>query len=176
MRRSPFARLTATLVIASMPFPGSAAFAAPSICYRPPVSGQLTEPFIEPPCPYCAGHRGLEFRVPRGSAVRAVASGTVSFSGIVVDVRYIVVDQDDGLKATYGMLEGSVLGVGETIHSSQVLGTTGTRFYFGLRDDGRYIDPQPLLGVERSRVRLVPIGGQPRRPTTFLGWSCLPRG
>ena len=41
--------------------PATAADAAP--CWFPPVTGTVTDPYREPPCPWCAGNRGLDYRV-----------------------------------------------------------------------------------------------------------------
>jgi hypothetical protein len=57
-----------------------------------------------------------------------------------------------------------------------VLASTTDRFFFGLRDGQRYIDPAPFLGHGRYRARLVPIGNWPRRrapPPVIVcsGWA-----
>src|SRR4051794_28656186 len=87
-------------------------------CYLPPVDAAIVERFVEPPCPYCAGgHRGVEYDVAPGTAVRAAAPGVVSFAGVVAGTRYVVVLGDDGLSATYGMLAASLTGEGERVRA-----------------------------------------------------------
>jgi murein DD-endopeptidase MepM/ murein hydrolase activator NlpD len=132
-------------------------------CYLPPVVAPIVDPFRQPACPYCAGHRGLEFLVPLDTLVRAAATGIVTFSGVVAGVRYVVVLHDDGLAATYGMLHTSGVAEGERVRVGQSIATTGDRFYFGLRRGDEYIDPQPLLGIITRRPRLVPLDGSSRR-------------
>lgn len=71
-------------------------------CWREPVIGVVVDPFRPPPCPWCAGNRGLEYRTAPGGRVRSVAAGTVAFSGAVAGTRYVVVTLASGWKVTYG--------------------------------------------------------------------------
>ena len=59
-------------------------------CWYPPVLGRVVDPFREPPCPWCAGNRGIEYRVPRRTPVRSVATGDVTYSGVVVRRPYVI--------------------------------------------------------------------------------------
>jgi murein DD-endopeptidase MepM/ murein hydrolase activator NlpD len=134
-------------------------------CYQPPVSSTVVDPFRAPACTYCIGNRGLEYQPSGGSPVSAAAAGVVTFSGIVAGVRYLVVAQADGRVATYGRLAAVSLVTGGTVRPGEIIGTTTNRFYFGLREGDRYIDPAPFLGVMRYPPRLVPTDGSaPRHP------------
>jgi murein DD-endopeptidase MepM/ murein hydrolase activator NlpD len=134
-------------------------------CLLPPVAAPISRPFDAPPCRWCAGHRGLTYEVSVGTAVRAAAAGTVTFSGIVVDIRYVVVRHADGLLATYGGLSSSPLISGDRVAAGSIVGRSGEALYFGLRTGpDAYIDPQPLLGVLVVRPHLVPTDGTSRRP------------
>jgi murein DD-endopeptidase MepM/ murein hydrolase activator NlpD len=136
-----------------------------SACLRPPVEAAISRPFEAPPCPWCAGHRGVTFAVPAGTPVRAAAAGTVTFSGVVVDIRYVVVRHADGLLATYGGLLSSSMSAGDVVGAGAVIGRSGAELYFGLRTGpDRYIDPAPLLGELTIPPYLVPTDGSPRRP------------
>ncbi len=140
-------------------------------CYLPPVQSPIVDPFRAPSCLYCAGNRGLEFLPPAGSRVTAAAAGVVEFNGVVAGVRYLVVTHADGRSATYGRLASSSVTAGARVEAGQVLGATTQRFYFGLREGDRYIDPAPFLGTPRYRPRLVPLDGSaPRRapPPTMV--------
>jgi murein DD-endopeptidase MepM/ murein hydrolase activator NlpD len=133
-------------------------------CYQPPISSPIVDPFRAPSCAFCSGNRGLEYEPPIGSHVVAAAPGTVKFVGVVAGVRYVVIDQADGHTATYGRLATSRVAVGSTVTMGEPVGTTTDRFFFGLRDGDRYIDPAPFLGTLRYRPRLVPLDGSaPRR-------------
>ena len=102
-------------------------------CLAPPVVAPISRPFSAPPCRWCAGHRGVTFTVTAGTVVRAMAPGTVTFSGIVVDVRYVVVRHGDGLLATYGGLASSPLAAGDRVAEGAVVGRAGGDLYVGLR-------------------------------------------
>lgn len=136
-------------------------------CLTPPVAGPIVVPYRQPACPYCSGHRGVEYRPALGTPVRAAAGGVVTFSGVVVGTRYLVIAHADGMLATYGMLASSPLRPGQGVAAGVVVGTSTARLYFGLRRDGAPVDPTPLLSAGVSRARLVPTDGAAplRRPT-----------
>lgn len=145
-------------------------------CYVPPVTAPVVDPFRAPVCTYCPGNRGLEYRPGVGSRVVAAAPGVVKFSGAVAGVRYLVVEQGDGRTATYGYLATTALGVGATVGAGEVVGTSTDRFYFGLRQGGRYIDPAPFIGTSRYRPRLIPVDGSPPRRAPPPVISCASAG
>ncbi|MBT5276182.1 MAG: M23 family metallopeptidase [Ilumatobacter sp.] len=149
---------------------GAVAEATP--CWQPPVTGPIVDPFRAPPCRYCAGHRGIDFRTGAASAVRSVAAGRVAFSGPVAGTIYVVVEHANGWKVTYGELSGVRVRRGVSVARGAVLGTADGRFHFGLRVDGRYRDPEPYLGHLVGRPRLVPIDGTARRSGPTPVWSC----
>lgn len=138
------------------------ALAAP--CLVPPLEAPMTDRFRMPACTYCAGNRGIEYGPAPGTVVVAVADGEVDFAGTVAGVRWLVVRHADGLRASYGHLASLRVGRGDRVRAGQPLGTTGDRFYLGLRDGDRPVDPTPLLGVLRRPPRLVPVDGTPARP------------
>ena len=141
-----------------------------STCYQQPVHSPVVDPFRAPACVFCSGNRGLEYQPHPGSPVFAAAAGVATFSGVVAGVRYLVIVQTDGRTATYGHLAVVRVAVGATVRSGETVATTTERFYFGLRQGGRYIDPAPFLGVARYRPRLVPVDGslpRPARPSTM---------
>ncbi len=133
-------------------------------CWHPPVSGPVVDPFREPPCRWCAGNRGLEYRVAAGSVVRAVAAGTVTFAGSVAGIGYVVVGHPDGRRVTYGRLVQESVRRGDTVVAGSRIGRASERFHLGVRIDGRYVDPAPLVGRVEGRPRLVPTDGTPARP------------
>ncbi len=134
-------------------------------CWYPPVLGRVVDPFREPPCPWCAGNRGIEYRVPRRTPVRSVATGDVTYSGVVAGTRYVVVRLPDGRRITYGRLTTTRARTGDRVLSGTIIGTAGPDFFFGVRVGDRHVDPAPLLGRLVGRPRLVPTDGTaPRTP------------
>lgn len=141
-------------------------------CLLPPVQARVVVPFRVPLCPYCSGKRGIEYATSRHDAVRAAAGGVVTFSGVVVATRYVVVAHADHMLATYGMLADSAVRSGDRITEGQIVGHATSRLYFGLRRSGVYIDPVPLLMLRRWRSHLIPANGGPSRPTQKRQSSC----
>lgn len=133
-------------------------------CWLPPVAGVVTDPFREPLCRWCAGNRGLEYRVDSSTRVRAVAPGVVVYAGEVAGVGYVVVRHGDGRRATYGRLVERAVARGDQVVSGARLGTASGTFYFGLRNGDRYVDPAPHLGRLVGRPRLIPTDGSAARP------------
>jgi len=140
------------------PLPG-----APS-CLLPPVDAPVVDPFREPPCVWCPGNRGLTYAPAAGTAVRAVATGTVTFSGVVAGTRYVVVDHGDGLRATYGGLATTELTAGDVVVAGSIVGRSAGELHLGLLRGDAYVDPTPLIGRLVERPRLVPSDGTPPRP------------
>jgi murein DD-endopeptidase MepM/ murein hydrolase activator NlpD len=152
----------ASLSVLAVALNPSTAAAAP--CWFPPVVGTVTDPFREPPCPWCAGNRGLEYRVAGRTVVRAAASGRVVFAGSVAGVRYVVVQLANGWRHTYGRLVSTPLELGDAVLANAIVGVGADTFFFGLRIGDDYSDPAPFIGVMRTRPRLVPIDATPPRP------------
>ena len=92
-------------------------------CYPPPVDAPVARPFDAPVCDYCPGHRGLDFATRPGQPVVAVAAGVASFVGLVARVRYVVIAQDDGRRATYGQLATSSVTQGSRVAAGARVGT-----------------------------------------------------
>jgi murein DD-endopeptidase MepM/ murein hydrolase activator NlpD len=124
--------------------------AAPrSLLWVPPVGNRLTitGPYVAPPHPYAAGHRGIDLAAGPGFAVRAPAGGTISFRGKVVDREVISVRVDEH---TVFSLEPvtSALHVGDIVRSGDHLGyaTSGGHcldecLHLGVRLDDSYVNP-----------------------------------
>ena len=138
-------RVCTTLFISLSLFAPSHAVAA-TPCWRPPVTaGRVVDEFRRPACPFCAGNRGLEYRVPASAEVSAVASGVVTWAGQVAGTRYVVVRHGNGWRVTYGRLSVTSLRRGDHIVRGSVVGTASGDFYFGLRVGEAYRDPAPHL-------------------------------
>lgn len=145
-------------------------------CYLPPVETPVSVPYTAPACTYCAGHRGVEYALDDGSGVRAVAEGVVTFAGVVAGTRYLVVLQADGLRATYGMLQGVLVTRGDVVVAGQLVGRSGLRLYFGLRDvAGEPVDPTALFGQLVGRPRLLPADGRAQRRPPIPRMVCTAR-
>jgi murein DD-endopeptidase MepM/ murein hydrolase activator NlpD len=145
-------------------------------CWFPPVVGTITDPFRKPPCPWCAGNRGLDFRVSGDVAVRAAASGRVVFVGTVVEVRYVVIQLPNGWRHTYGQLTSTPLELGDVVFANGAVGRAIDTFFFGLRFGDDYGDPAPFIGVLQGRRRLIPVDATAARPSPPARPRCHRRG
>ncbi len=115
--------------------------------------------FREPPCPWCAGKRGVVYATEPGTTARAGASGTVWFAGPVGGVNYVVVRTIDGVLVTHGYLIDVYMRTGEAVNVGEPVGQVSGRLYFGVRIDGRYVDPLQCMvsgTVVTRRAILVP--------------------
>ena len=168
--RSTRSMVIVAMVVVVMGSAGPAGAVGP--CWISPVVGVVADPFREPACPWCPGNRGLEYEVVEGGPVRAVAGGTVTYSGQIAGERYLVVELASGWKLTYGRIASTSLTTGDAVVAGAVVGRTATTFHFGLRIDDRYVDPAPFLGVEVRRRRLLPTDGRPPRPAPAAAPRC----
>lgn len=166
VRRGWAAALVAVLGFA----PGGALNAA--TCWRPPVEASISDPFRRPDCRWCPGNRGIEYDNLAGAKVRAVATGTISFVGLVAGTRYLVVRLADGRLITYGNIRPNGYKVGDVVVSGTILATAEGHLHFGVRDRFGYIDPTVYLGSQYFRARLVPSNGDRSSPAPPPIWRC----
>lgn len=106
-----------------------------------PVQAPIIELFREPPCRWCAGKRGVVYATDPNTTVLAGATGIIWFAGPVGGVNYVVVRTSDGALVTHGQLSESSVRTGDAVDVGEPVGRVSGRLYFGIRIDGRYIDP-----------------------------------
>ncbi|WP_245851091.1 murein hydrolase activator EnvC family protein [Brachybacterium vulturis] len=154
------------LVLAVMvALPGSAKADGPRWRWPLPPPHTVISPFQAPEHRYGPGHRGIDIAVPaEGAEVRAVAAGTVRFSGVVAGRGVVSVTHADGLISTYEPVHG-VLEEGASVEAGEVLGTLAdasgsshcpgsTCLHLGARRGTGYLDPLLLLGAHGPSVLL----------------------
>lgn len=148
------------------------ALAAGSWPIDPP---QLVSSYDPPEHAWSAGHRGVDFAAHTGSVVRAMADGTVTFTGVVAGKRVLVIAVGGARRLTYEPVLATVA-VGSIVEAGDPIGTVaaagghcgGIRgcLHVGLRDAKDYLDPLSL--VERGPAVLKPVSWSPR------GGHCKP--
>ena len=132
---------------------------------EPPVDGVVVDPFRPPDHIGAPGNRGWEYATSPGSPVRAVAGGVVAFAGQVGGQLHVSIDHPGGLRTSYSFLAEVTVSRGQAIGAGQQVGVAGSRFHFGARRNGEYIDPATLFGPgPGGPARLVPRPG--RVPST----------
>ena len=146
----------------------------------------VIRPFLAPPTPYAAGHRGIDLAAEPGTTITAPAGATVSFAGVVVDRPVLTLDHGGGVLSSYEPLTATAgLAVGSTVRTGDVIGTVATGghchggcLHIGVRIDNAYVSP--LLFFDRvPPAVLLPLhpagafGGAgiilPGRPVTRSG-------
>lgn len=94
-------------------------------------------------------HRGIDFAAPRGTPVRAAASGLVVEAHRVRGYgRLVVIDHGDGLETRYAHLRRITVQVGERVGIDTLIGVvgqsgraTGPHLHFEVRRGGRPMNP-----------------------------------
>lgn len=134
------------------------------VSYRPPVDAPVSDPFRPPATTYGPGNRGLAYDLPDGTAVHAVADGTVVFAGLVAGTRHVTVLHADGRRSSYSFLSAVAVQRGQVVAQGDPVGTAGAGFHLGVRDGESYLDPAALFDAHVVHVRLVPHA-EPLPPT-----------
>jgi hypothetical protein len=119
----------------------------------PPVDGPIAARFDAPDSRWGPGHRGIDYVVPAGTAVRAAGSGTVTFAGPVAATVAVTIDHGGGMETTYTDLADVLVVAGQAIAQGHVIGTSaeahagGTEgVHLGVILNGRYVDPELYVG------------------------------
>lgn len=145
---------------------GEAAPATAALAYRWPTASPpaVLRPFLPPPRPWQAGHRGVDLALDVGAAVLAAGAGVVVAAGPVAGRPVVSVAHPDGLRTTYEPV-APALRPGDAVRAGDVLGTLAVGdhcpracLHWGARrGPDEYVDP--LLLVRRVAVRLYPAPG-----------------
>lgn len=124
-----------------------------------PASGRLTTKFNKKGRHWDTGrHTGVDFKVNRGSSVRAFKYGRVTFAGWDGAYGYkVVISHPNGLQTVYAHLSkvlvkrGQVVEAGKKIARSGSTGnTTGPHLHFEVIKNGVQVNPVPYLQGKRS--------------------------
>jgi murein DD-endopeptidase MepM/ murein hydrolase activator NlpD len=98
-------------------------------------------------------HRGVDIKAPRGTPIRAVASGTVVFSGRQSSYgRVVKIAHRNGLSTVYAHNSANFVKAGDQVKAGTLIGTVGhsgrattDHVHFEVRSDGVAKNPLPLL-------------------------------
>jgi len=162
MHRILWPLIVCNLMAAFTPEPAMAASVLPFI---PPVDGAIGRRFQAPDVDWGPGHRGIDYVVARGTAVRAAGAGVVTFAGSVGNVNAVTIDHGNGLETTYSDLDEVSVTAAETVTEGAWIGRSDLAhepssigLHFGVKLRGHYVDPELYLGdVDvASAIRLVP--------------------
>jgi murein DD-endopeptidase MepM/ murein hydrolase activator NlpD len=98
-------------------------------------------------------HLGLDFRVPTGTPVAALNSGTVLLARpLFYEGNFVVIDHGQGLLTLYLHLSEFKVKEGDVVKRGQIIGlsggtgrATGPHLHVAVRWQGTYLDPARLL-------------------------------
>jgi murein DD-endopeptidase MepM/ murein hydrolase activator NlpD len=98
-------------------------------------------------------HQGLDFRVPTGTPVAAMNSGTVLLARVLYyEGGFVVIDHGQGFLTLYLHLSEFKVKEGDTVKRGQIIGlsggtgrATGPHLHVAVRWQGTYLDPARLL-------------------------------
>lgn len=133
----------------------------PDASWQPPVRPAIVvRPFDPPPRPWMAGHRGVDLAASAGHTLTAPADGSLRFAGQVAGKPVVTWQHTDG---TLSSFEPAVaqLHVGQVAKRGQPIAVTSASsthcvsacFHWGVRIDGRYVDPMTPPGMARIVLR-----------------------
>ena len=116
-------------------------------------------------------HRGVDYGAPRGTPIRAVADGTVSYAGRKgANGNLVVLRHANGYVTLYAHLSDISNGIrpGKKVTKKTVIGkvgstgrSTGPHLHFGMKRHGKYVNPmkvefaraEPLEGEEKEAYK-----------------------
>ncbi len=123
----------------------------------------IQRPFEAPATPYSSGHRGIDIAASVGTPVMAPATGTIYFSGRVVDRGVVTIAHEGGYLSSFEPVD-SDLEEGQRVTAGQAIGAVDAGghcnaacLHFGVRLDGEYLSPLMMIG-EVPRAVLLPLG------------------
>lgn len=130
----------------------AAATSAAPPAFRWPVAGAVRRGYVSRSTPNY--HDGIDIRAAEGTAVRAVAAGTVLFSGAEPTQfgNIVVVDHGDGWHSAYAFLSRLTVKQGDAVSAGERVGLVGhtgrargSELHFEIRRNNRPLDPATYL-------------------------------
>ena len=115
-----------------------------------PITGTITSRFGSISSVRSSAHTGLDIAASKGSAIKAAASGTVTFSGYKGSYGYlVVVTHSNGVQTYYGHCSKLYVSAGQTVSQGQTIAavgstgnSTGPHLHFEIRVNGVAYNPQ----------------------------------
>lgn len=124
---------------------------APPIAMMP-VEGHITSGYGKRADPFTgvdAHHTGLDIAAPKGTAIRAVKSGVITYSGDKGrSGNTVIIDHGDGTRSSYSHCDKLAAKVGEHVNAGEAVATVGST--------GRSTAPHLHFEVWRGSERMDP--------------------
>ncbi len=118
-----------------------------------PISGTITSRFGERSSIRVSNHTGLDIAAPRGTPIKAAASGTVTFSGRSGSYGYmVVIIHENGIQTYYAHCSKLYVSTGTYVNQGDVIAavgstgnSTGNHLHLEIRVNGVAYNPQYYL-------------------------------
>lgn len=125
-----------------------------------PVAGRLTSPYgyrRHPVGGQRSFHRGIDIAASYGRSVVSAADGVVTKVGTSYTLgKYIEISHAQGYTTLYAHLSRQVVKTGQRVSQGKVIGkigstgrSTGPHLHFGIKKNGRYVNPSSYVRVTR---------------------------
>lgn len=135
------------------------------IAGQPVANGYITSRYgvrIDPITGRSKGHKGIDFSAPRGTDIKSVAAGVVTFSGIKTGYGNVVeVSHVDGYKTIYAHNQQNLVKVGDLIQSAQTIAkvgstgrSTGPHVHFEVVKNNQVVNPTSYINRVTKRDTL----------------------
>ena len=124
-----------------------------SVTLIQPISGTITSKFGAKSSIRSGAHTGLDIAAPKGTNIKAAASGTVTFSGTKGSYgKMIIISHADGVETYYAHCSVLNVSVGDKVSQGQVIAevgstgnSTGNHLHLEIRKNGTILNPQHYL-------------------------------
>lgn len=118
-----------------------------------PISGTITSRFGNRESIRSYAHRGLDIAAPKGTTIKAAASGKVIFSGYQGSYGNLIkIDHGNGVVTYYGHCSKLYAKVGEKVEAGDSIAavgstgnSTGNHLHFEIQLNGQCVNPQNYL-------------------------------
>lgn len=115
-------------------------------------------------------HNGIDFKMEEGEPLYSFAEGKVRLAdyGNENAGKTVFVDWGDGKTAIYGHLSKFAVKDGDIVQKGELVGyagntgfSTGSHLHFGLKQNGKFIDPSPYIDDIQNMGELTIIVKEP---------------
>ena len=115
-----------------------------------PVSGTITSKFGAKSSIRSGAHTGLDIAAPKGTSIKAAASGTVTFAGTKGSYgKMVIISHENGVETYYAHCNKINVSVGDKVSQGQVIAevgstgnSTGNHLHLEVRKNGTILNPQ----------------------------------
>lgn len=118
-----------------------------------PVTGSISSRFGSRGSSRSSAHTGLDISTSRGTGIRPISAGTVTYSGFKGSYgNLIIIDHGNGIESYYAHCDSLYVSVGQTVDTNTTIGavgstgnSTGPHLHLEIRIGGNPVNPQSYL-------------------------------